>query len=163
MLTLLAQDLNIRDTVSGLNPDQQLPGTAWASNADAGFSQFLSQLFTALFAIVGLLLLLYFIWGGIDWITSGGDQSKVANARNKITQAAIGLIVFASAFAIVNVIQLAFGLELIKFSITGTKTTSTKTSTTEKKLHYLGLTACEKDNGKGNCVWDSAANSYYAP
>lgn len=47
-----------------------------------------------------LLVFMYLIWGGIEWITSGGDKGKTESARNKITAAIVGLIVLASAWAI---------------------------------------------------------------
>lgn len=51
--------------------------------------------------IIGaLLVFMYLIWGGIEWITSGGDKGKTESARNKITAAIVGLIVLASSWAI---------------------------------------------------------------
>ena len=50
--------------------------------------------------IVALLVFMYLIWGGFDWITSGGDKSKTEAARQKIVAAVIGLIVVASSWAI---------------------------------------------------------------
>lgn len=52
--------------------------------------------------IAALLVFLYLIWGGIEWITSGGDKGKTESARNKITAAVIGLIVVAASFAILQ-------------------------------------------------------------
>lgn len=60
----------------------------------------------------GLLLILYFIWGAVDWITSGGDSGKIASARNKIIQAVIGMILLAFSFVIIGFIGfLLFGDE----------------------------------------------------
>lgn len=42
--------------------------------------------------------LVYLIWGGIDWITSGGDKTKYEEARNKITYALFGLGVTAGSW-----------------------------------------------------------------
>jgi hypothetical protein len=50
--------------------------------------------------IAALLVLLYLVWGGIEWITSGGDKGKTESARNKITAAVIGLIILAASYAI---------------------------------------------------------------
>lgn len=52
-----------------------------------------------------LLSLLYLIWGGISWITSEGDKQKLAQARQKIVFAIIGLIVVFLAFSIINAIS----------------------------------------------------------
>jgi len=52
--------------------------------------------------IAALLVFMYLIWGGIEWITSGGDKGKTESARNKITSAVIGLIVVAASYAILQ-------------------------------------------------------------
>ncbi len=61
--------------------------------------------------IAALLVFLYLILGGIEWITSGGDKGKTENARNKITAAVIGLIILAASYAILLIILnfLGFG------------------------------------------------------
>ena len=56
------------------------------------------------FAIAALLVFFYLIWGGIDWITSGGDKGKTEGASNKITAAIIGLIVLAASYAILQIV-----------------------------------------------------------
>lgn len=69
-----------------------------------GFAQDISNVINSVLSFVmliaGLLVLLYLIWGGIEWITSGGDKGKTESARNKITAAVIGLIVLAASYAI---------------------------------------------------------------
>ncbi|MBT3249687.1 MAG: hypothetical protein HN846_03385 [Candidatus Pacebacteria bacterium] len=54
--------------------------------------------------IAALLVFLYLILGGIEWITSGGDKSKTEGARNKITAAVVGLIILAASYAILLII-----------------------------------------------------------
>ena len=70
------------------------------------FESLWDQILKFVMAIGLLLVFMYLIWGGIDWITSGGDKGKTEGARNKITAAVIGLIVLAAAYAI---LQIAFG------------------------------------------------------
>jgi len=57
-----------------------------------------------------LLVFMYLILGGIEWITSGGDKGKTESARNKITAAIIGLIVLASAWAILILVLKFLGI-----------------------------------------------------
>lgn len=47
-----------------------------------------------------ILVLVYLIWGGIQWITSGGDKAGTEAARGKITGAIVGIIIVSVAFAI---------------------------------------------------------------
>jgi hypothetical protein len=51
-----------------------------------------------------LLVFLYLIMGGIEWITSGGDKGKTESARNKITAAVIGLVILAASWAILGLV-----------------------------------------------------------
>lgn len=86
---------------------------------EAGFSNYLSTILNAVVVLAVLLLLLYLVWGGIDWITAGGDSGKVGKARDKITQGVIGIIVLASSIAILMLVQNLFGVKLIGFGSIG--------------------------------------------
>lgn len=60
---------------------------------------------TRLVAIVaGFAAVIMIIVGGIGYITSSGDSSKAASARNTIIYAAIGLVVIGLAQAIITFI-----------------------------------------------------------
>lgn len=58
---------------------------------------------TTIFAIAAILVLAMLIWGGVEWVLSGGDKEKVANARKRIIASLIGLAIIALAFFIVSV------------------------------------------------------------
>ena len=47
-----------------------------------------------------ILVLIYLVWGGIQWMTSGGDKAGTEAARGKITGAIVGIIIVAVSFAI---------------------------------------------------------------
>lgn len=58
----------------------------------------------ALFFVVGGIgALIFFLWGAVEWIFSGGDKEKVAAARKRITNSLIGLALLSLAFVIVSV------------------------------------------------------------
>ena len=40
------------------------------------------------------------IYGGITWMTAGGNETTVTNAKKTITAAIIGLVIVISAYAI---------------------------------------------------------------
>ena len=48
----------------------------------------------------GIAFLLYLLWGGLDWILSGGEKEKIEKARLKITHAVIGLIIVVISYTI---------------------------------------------------------------
>lgn len=76
------------------------------SVTDLGFftdvGELINKALRFVMVIAALLVFLYLIWGGIEWITSGGDKGKTESARNKITAAVIGLIVVAASYAILQ-------------------------------------------------------------
>lgn len=68
---------------------------------------------TILLIATVLLTLIYLILGGIQWIQSGGDKQKVAQARSRLTFAIIGLIVALCAFVIINIVGAFFHVNLL--------------------------------------------------
>ncbi|MFH2021698.1 MAG: hypothetical protein ABIJ33_00230 [Patescibacteria group bacterium] len=52
-----------------------------------------------------IMVLLYFIWGAVEWISSGGDKNKLESARNKMLHAVLGLIILVSSFVIIGFIS----------------------------------------------------------
>lgn len=53
-------------------------------------------------AIVGVIAVIMIIYGGVKYITSGGDSGNVGSAKNTIIYAVIGLVVVALAQFIVQ-------------------------------------------------------------
>lgn len=67
-----------------------------------------------LMLVVAVVLTLVFaVWAGAQWISSGGDKNKLASARSKLTWALVGLIFAFLAFFLVNLIGYFFNLKLI--------------------------------------------------
>jgi len=67
----------------------------------------------AILLIVGAILaFIYIVLGGLQWITSGGDKTHLEAARNKITNAIVGLIIVAAAWAIMLLVQQFLGINI---------------------------------------------------
>lgn len=62
--------------------------------------------------LAGILVFAMLVWGGIQWIMSGGDKAKTEEARNRITAALVGLAIVASAWAIMKLVEYFFGLNI---------------------------------------------------
>src|SRR3990167_7266093 len=81
---------------------------AWLCTGTAGGGQGLGKVVGAgvqlTFILATVLALGYLIYGGIRWITSGGDKTAVEGARNHIIAAIIGLAVIFLSFLILNVV-----------------------------------------------------------
>ena len=67
--------------------------------------------FIGLAIIIALLLTLaYLIWGGISWILAGGEKAALETARERITQALVGLFIVVSAWAIISLLTYFLGI-----------------------------------------------------
>lgn len=82
-------------------------------SAPAQVTTFTSNLFGFLTTVAGLMFILYFVLGGLRWISAGGDAQKVETAKTQMTQAAIGVIVVVSAWAIAFIIGTVLGLDIL--------------------------------------------------
>jgi hypothetical protein len=72
---------------------------------DINFSQW-NQWVLLLLTLGGLSSFLYLLYGGFKWITSGGDQIRVQQARNTITTAIVSLVLVTLAFTLSETIPL---------------------------------------------------------
>lgn len=92
------------------------PALKGANNPETGGVQFATRvavLWRTIVILGGLAFLIYLLWGGISWITAGGDKNKIDEARQKITQALIGLAILASSYVIILFIEQALGINLL--------------------------------------------------
>lgn len=87
--------------------------TGAGAGAKTLLGSFMSTVITTLTVVAGLAFVLYFVLGGIKWITSSGDKGKAEEAKTELTQAAIGLIVVAVAYSIAGVIGGVVGIDIL--------------------------------------------------
>lgn len=77
-----------------------------AQNQDVNSSADLTNTFkfvvNVFSVIVGVIAVVMIIYGGLRYITSGGDSGKITSAKNTIIYAVIGLVVVALAQFIVQ-------------------------------------------------------------
>ncbi|PID33193.1 hypothetical protein CR969_02120 [Candidatus Saccharibacteria bacterium] len=72
-----------------------------SSGASVG-PELIAQVINWMLYAVGVIAVIMLIWGGVMYSTSGGDSTKVTNAKNTILYAIIGLLVAIFAYAIVQ-------------------------------------------------------------
>ncbi|MBI2026185.1 MAG: hypothetical protein HY426_02725 [Candidatus Levybacteria bacterium] len=77
------------------------------------FGRILRVGLTILFITITLAALIFFIWGGIQWITSTGDKTKIEAARKRLVYAVIGLIVAFSSYFIISLVGYFFNIKLL--------------------------------------------------
>lgn len=51
---------------------------------------------------LGIIVVIIVLWAGFKWMTSGGKDEKVADARRTLINLFIGLLIILSAYSIVN-------------------------------------------------------------
>lgn len=67
--------------------------------------------------ITALVFFFILVIGGIRWIASGGDKQQTEAARNQITAALVGLIIVFAAWAIVQLINTFFGINIFELTL----------------------------------------------
>ena len=90
--------------------NQGLPGFKFAGGT---VGSVISALLPYLFAIAGILLLLFLISSGISYMTSRGDPKAVGAAQAKITYALVGFIIILIAYWGAQAAGLILGLGAI--------------------------------------------------
>ena len=56
-------------------------------------------------SIAGIAAFVMLIWGGIEWMTSAGNPTKIGEAKERINSAFLGLIIILSSYLILQVIN----------------------------------------------------------
>ncbi|MBN1263422.1 MAG: hypothetical protein JW991_03615 [Candidatus Pacebacteria bacterium] len=72
---------------------------------------------TTLLIIGFLSAFLYLVMGTYHWMSAGGDKALLAQAKDKIAQALLGLFILFSLFAIIKAIGAIFGINLIQIKL----------------------------------------------
>lgn len=82
-------------------------GIEYAAEIGLGTSDLRSTIASVISVAMGLLgtiAVVIVLYGGFKWMTAGGEESKVEEAKNLIIQGVIGLAIILSAYAIANFI-----------------------------------------------------------
>ena len=53
-----------------------------------------------LLGFLGILAIIIILWGGFRWLTSGGNEEKIGEAKKIITAGIIGLVIIFTSYAI---------------------------------------------------------------
>ncbi len=61
-----------------------------------------ANLIKVVLGLVGVLALVMFIYGGILWMTSGGNEQKIKKGKDTLVWATLGLAIIFFSYAIVN-------------------------------------------------------------
>lgn len=98
MLGFLAQSAYAEITIDPTIPAQLI------NNKTLDVNNIISFVIGLLVVIGVLAALLYLIYGAIKWIISGGDKTKVTEAREHIVASIIGIVVLVLSLVVLNFI-----------------------------------------------------------
>jgi Na+/melibiose symporter-like transporter len=97
--------------------DSKIGVLASGQDAASKFAGFIGLTVKVGVMLAAVMCLVYLLWGGIDWVVSGGDKGNVENAKNKITHAIIGLAAVVLLVAVVNFLGGILGINLLNLSV----------------------------------------------
>jgi uncharacterized membrane protein len=106
LAVIAAEDINLKDVGKEFGPLTSL--------TVGGIVAGLIKLVLVVAAIVFFFIL---VIGGIRWIISGGDKAQTETARNQITAALVGLVIVFAAWAIVQLINVFFGIDIFQLTL----------------------------------------------
>lgn len=81
------------------------------------FQKLIPSLVIIALAIGVLIFFFNLISGAIQWISSGGDKEGVGQARKKISNALVGLVILFAIFAIAALIEYFFNIKILTLDI----------------------------------------------
>jgi hypothetical protein len=71
----------------------------------------IANIVNVLLTVIGVVVFIYIIVAGIQYITAGGNATKQTEAKRAITSAVIGLIIVMAAFAITQEVLQQLGFD----------------------------------------------------
>lgn len=109
---VFAQAIGPGDQMGGgqVGPSQpiQIPNPLGDDPAAKDPRLLLGRIIGAILGIVGSVALILFIYGGVLWMTSAGNQERVRKGKEVIIWAVLGLGIIFTSYAVVKFIITAF-------------------------------------------------------
>lgn len=90
------------------NIDREISRTGFFKFDSIG--DFVVNLFQVALILGSVMTFVYLLWGGIQWITSGGNQEAAKSAKEKITDAIAGLALLAAVWIIWRLVIYFLGI-----------------------------------------------------
>lgn len=65
---------------------------------------FIGNIIKAALGLAGSIALLMFVWGGVQWLISGGKPEMIKKGKDTLIWATLGIVVIFTAYTLVNVL-----------------------------------------------------------
>jgi len=95
---LLAQD----QTDFGLSETAKSAGLYQEGAEVPSPAALIGRIIGVVLAFVGVIFLILIIYGGILWMTAGGNEEKIKKAKSILTTALIGLVIILTGYTITS-------------------------------------------------------------
>lgn len=106
-ITKLAQNNNLDE----VRPPMVLDNlTRFDFSTENGFWMLLAEIFNAFLIFAGIFALIAIIYGGLQYVTSAGDESKAQTAKKTITMAITGIVIIFLALVIIRFVKESIGV-----------------------------------------------------
>jgi TRAP-type C4-dicarboxylate transport system permease small subunit len=79
----------------------------------SSLGQIASEILPYVLLLGGMIAFLFLLWAGFKYMTAQGDPKAVSEARGTIVSATIGLIILASIFVILQIVEFVFKIEIL--------------------------------------------------
>jgi len=114
----LVQKLFLSGVVFAQSPTIAIrPTGVWGNLGNLTIGSVVSGAITLVLIGAALVFFFMLVIGGIQWMTAGGDKEKAAGARGQLTSALIGLTIVFTAWAIIQLINTLFGIDIFNLTI----------------------------------------------
>lgn len=91
-----------------------IPANITSLGAGPGLALYIASLWRTVVIVGGLAFIIYLVWGGVEYLTSGGDKGRIDDASKKISSSVIGVAILVGSYAITLFIQSVFKIEILK-------------------------------------------------
>lgn len=113
---LLAQNVTlgpVGGNGEGLGPFGNLGATGTSTSGINGITNYISAIIGALTVVAAIWFLFNILFGGYQWMSSGGDPKKIGEARDHITHAFIGMVIVVGSWSLIAVVGQFFGFNTL--------------------------------------------------
>ena len=91
-----------------LNYPQFGPDGGFDLNKNQNLQQIVAYFYYFIIAVAGIAAFVMLVWGGVQWLVSGALPAQASDARDKIRNALLGLIVVLGSYLVIQLINPEF-------------------------------------------------------
>ena len=79
-------------------------GTVTSEQGEKRVYEIIGRVINIVLGFLGLIALILVIWSGVQWMTSGGNEDKTKEAKDRMKAGVIGLMIILGAAVLTNFI-----------------------------------------------------------